>query len=172
MSEQTTALRLRSSVSWAAVIAFVLALLLPMISTNRVSAAQLNDRRIDMQSSAVSTETTYEIDFELPSTAAVGAFRIEFCDEDPIPGAACNSTTTEGTTVPSLDADTGSAITISNFALGASLGSTTNNADECTAPTLDTSHGAGSNLNYFDVVCNAQEATVTGGGDEEFVHIT
>lgn len=177
----TSRVAMRSTMLWLAVAGIFLSLALPILSGTSVQAAQILDRYIDMGTSAVSTETSYDVSFQLPNGAQVGSVRVEFCIEDPLPGQACNVSTSEGTNVPSLDADTGSAITVTNIAFDDTPGSTTNTAATCVAPGLGTTHGAGSNLTYFDISCDTADGagdlseTVVGGGggtDTDFLSFT
>ena len=167
-------------VLWLAVAALLLASLLPaLLNQQSVRAAQILDRSIAMATSQASVETSYNVSFQVPGGALIGGWRLEFCDEDPLPGQACNVSTVEGTTVPSLDADTGSAITISNIALADVAFDVTSNATTCTAPALRTAHGAASNLTYLDITCDTddiavvQETIATGGGsDTDYINFT
>ena len=176
MSSQLAALQKRALFVWVAAAALVLSTALPMLtSSNPANALQILDRYVDMDSSASDAETNYDVSFQLPDSVTFGAIRVEFCNEDPLPGEACNVSTTEGDSVPELDADAGSAITITNFAVADAPGDTTNNEAVNCPGSLDTAHGAGSNLNYLDIRCNSSTVTTsTGGGaaDTDYVNFT
>ena len=179
MSDQIAAIRRNAALIWVVSAAFLLSTVLPMLtSVNTANALQILDRYVDMDSSAANAETNYDVSFQLPNGVTFGSLRVEFCNEDPLPGEACNSTTTEGDNVPELDADAGSAITITNFAIADTAGDTTDNAAGCTTPTLASTHTASSNTTYLDIHCNATETTVvaeTGPGtatDTEYVNFT
>ncbi len=175
MSNQLAALQKRALFVWVAVATLLLSTALPLlISSQPAHALQILDRYIDMDSSAASVETNYDVSFQLPDSVTFGALRVEFCDEDPLPGEACNVSTIESDSVPDLDDDAGSGITITNFAIADAPGDTTDNAAGCTADTLATTHTGGSDLNYLDITCNATETTSTGGGaaDTDYVNFT
>lgn len=160
-----------------AVVVLVAAMLLPSLGKNsQVEAAQILNRYIDMDSSASSAETTYNVSFQLPNGVTIGSFRVEFCNVDPLPGLDCSTGIIESDNVPDMGDDAGSAISLANFALADAPGDTTNNGDTCTAGSLVQNHATSEDLNYVDVACNATEATVvteTGPGtatDEEYVN--
>lgn len=183
MIHATTAWRFRLQLLLAAAL-LAFALIQPLMShENQVQAAQILDRYVHIvDSSASGAETDYDVSIQLPNGVAFGAMRVEFCDEDPIPGEPCNVTTTESDEVPDLDDDAGTEITITNFAIADTAGDTTNNAANCTALAgtggLDTTHTGGTDLNYFDIVCGGTGAettsvTETGPGtttDTEYIN--
>jgi hypothetical protein len=143
-----------------------------LLTTSYANADQILDRYIDMDSSAFGVETNYDVSFQLPATTTtVGGIRVEFCNEDPLPGEACNVDTVEGTNVPSLDADTGNAITLTDFAFAATPGATTDAGTTCTTPTaFATSHAAASNLTHLDIECDTAEPI--SGGVDDYVNFT
>ena len=176
MSYQLAALRRNAALIWVGIATIVLSMILPMlVSTNPANALQILERYVDMDSSAGDAETNYDVSFQLPDSVTFGALRIEFCNENPLPGEACNVSTAEGDNIPELDADAGSAITITNFAVADAPGDTTNNEAVNCPGLLDTAHGAASNLNYLDIRCNSSTVTTsTGGGaaDTDYVNFT
>ncbi len=167
---------------WLTVVALVAVTMLPaLLGQQRADALQILDRKVTMGTSQQGAETTYDVSFQVPNGAVIGGWRIELCDEDPLPGQACDSTTIEGDSVPSLDADTGSAITVTNIAFDDTAGSITNTAATCTAPGLQTAHIAGTNTTYLDVTCDTldgvgdlAETVVAGSGtaDTDYVSFT
>ncbi len=79
----------------------------------RVSAAQVTSRSITLGSSAANAETTYRIQFTVPDNGVenIGSFRVEFCDNNPLPNQTC--TFTVGDNVPQVDSNAGSIATLS-----------------------------------------------------------
>ncbi len=97
-----------TALTWFTVVALVVASMLPLVAmSDRVDAAQVTTRKITMESSEPDLETSYDIDFVVPS-GTIGSFRVEFCNADPIPGQACTFTAV-GDDVPQFDANAGSA---------------------------------------------------------------
>lgn len=178
MSDYIAAARKNFALLWVAVAALLLSTMLPLLSnSNTANALQILDRYVHIvDSSASGAETDYDVSFQLPDSVTFGAMRIEFCDEDPLPGEDCSVTTTESDEVPDLDDDAGTEITITNFAIADAPGDTVDNATGCTTDTLATTHTGGSDLNYLDITCNATETTAvteTGPGtgtDREYVN--
>ena len=176
MTHSKAAWRTRLQLVFAAAI-LGFAVLQPLVSTHRqAEAAQILERYVHIvDDSSSAAETDYDVSFQLPNGATLGTVRIEFCDEDPIPGEPCNVTTTESDEVPDLDADAGSAITITNWALSDTAGSATDNSANCTTANaaLSTTHTAGTNLNYLDIQCgtgNAETIAAGGGSDTDYVN--
>jgi len=93
-------------------IALLLAIIVPAIA----SAAQLNERSIQLSSSSVdATGVSYEVKFKSVGTA--DAFVVDFCSDSPVVGQSCaiptgfsvtgaSSTTTDFTGVSALDGNT------------------------------------------------------------------
>jgi hypothetical protein len=104
------------SVSWLQIFAMTAALLLPILIAQRgnvVEAGQVSAREIDMASSEANVETNYTVSFDIDTVAAqnIGAFRLEFCDNDPIPNSTCTFTGV-GDDIPQIDANAGSITTL------------------------------------------------------------
>ena len=102
----------RQTGSIIALVAMVAAVVAPTI----VSAAQLTERSVELSnSSKASTDVSYTVNFT--TAGAAGGFVIDFCDDTPLIGEACNapagfsasaatSATTNFTGVTAVDANT------------------------------------------------------------------
>jgi hypothetical protein len=80
-----------------AVVSAVMALsaLIPVILPAKADAAQVTARSITMSASALSATTVdYEVSFKVGQTSATTfrGFVVEFCDDSPLPGIACDTT--------------------------------------------------------------------------------
>lgn len=182
MSDRTAAFYASKGAVWLAIATLFVAMLLPILARpQRVEAARLLDRYIHMDSSASTssptTETTYYVQFQVPNGATVGSMRVEFCNEDPLPGEPCNTSTSSGVNVPDLDATDGStntAITTTNVQFGTSSSSPalgtpgTDNTSGCTVPALQT---VNSGNTHFDIHCNAAETIVAATNDFVFIQV-
>jgi len=137
----------------AGILALALSYLL-MISTEILVAqtAEVQSRSITMGSSEEDAETDYTIQFTIPAGSTVGAVRIEFCDNDPLPFTTCTFNAV-GDDIPQVDANAGSIATESGSDAFAFTGAVTN----CTNPTL-TAPSVGHR--HLDIICN--------GGTEAF----
>lgn len=101
-----------TALTWFQVFALVVASLLPMLAmTERADAAQVTAREITMESTEANLQTSYRIQFTVPSGADVGSFRVEFCNNDPLPGQACTFTAV-GDDIPQVDANAGAAASL------------------------------------------------------------
>lgn len=178
MSNRIAALSSRNTAVWVTIASFLVAMLLPVLTApQRVDAAQILDRYIDMGSSASSAENDYDVSFQLPNGVVVGSVRVEFCNVDPLPGETCATGILPADNVPRLDAGAGSAVTLTNFAIADTAGDTTDNAANCSAPSLQ---AIGASANHIDIECgtgNAETTSVaeTGAGtttDTEYINFT
>jgi len=111
-----SSIRMIRSVSWLQIIAMTAALLLPLLvaqNNSRVNALQLTERVIEMQSSEAGVENDYVISFDVDTAAAenIGAFRVEFCDNNPIPNETCTFDGV-GDDIPQVDANAGNIATL------------------------------------------------------------
>ncbi len=96
------------ALTWFQVLALVVASILPLAAMHdRVDAAQVSSRSIRMESSEPDLETSYDINFTVPS-GTVQSFRVEFCNNDPLPGQNCTFTGV-GNDVPQVDGNAGTA---------------------------------------------------------------
>lgn len=75
-----------------------------------VQAAEVTSRSIDMVSSQENAQTNYVIQFTIPAGSTVGAVRVEFCDNDPLPHQTCTFTAV-GDDIPQVDGNAGAAAT-------------------------------------------------------------
>lgn len=102
-----------------AVAALVLATITPGLVPAFASAAQVTNRSVQLSSSSKeATNVTYQVDFK--AVAAAGAFVVEFCENSPLIGAACDapvglevggaSTTTGTWSVQETTAGTGNTL--------------------------------------------------------------
>jgi len=147
--------------AWVSIAVLIVASLLPtLLSQQKADALQILDRKVTMATSQQGLETSYDVSFQVPDAAVIGGLRLEFCNEDPLPGQTCATNTAVGDNTPELDADSGLAITVSNIAFNSTAGSTVNAATVCIAPGLTTTHTAGTNLTYLDITCDTAD-TVT-----------
>jgi hypothetical protein len=106
--------KIRALMTWVAVTALLLGLLVPFINPLTAEAAQVTARSIEMQSSEAGVENDYTITFTVPDngTENIGSFRVEFCNNDPLPGTTCTNTAV-GDDVPQVDANAGNIATLS-----------------------------------------------------------
>ena len=168
----------KTTAVWISITALLVASLLPaLLNGHRVGALQILDRSITMASSVQGAETTYDVSVRLPNGVTFGTIRLEFCNEDPLPGEACNTNTVESDNTPDLDDDVGTEITISNWAMSDTAGSATDNAVSCdtASAALTTTHTAGSDLTYLDIECgtgNAETVAAGGGSDTDYINFT
>lgn len=103
------------------------ALLITMISsvlttsTGAVYADDVSSRSITMASSQEDSETSYTIQFTVPTGSTIGAVRVEFCDSSPIPHDTCTNFAV-GDDIPQVDANAGSIATASSAAFSGASG--------------------------------------------------
>lgn len=101
--------------AWVSALALVFGTLLAglLYQPTLVSAAQVTSRSITLGSSAASAETTYRIQFTVPDngTENIGSFRVEFCNNNPLPNQSCTNTAV-GDDVPQVDANAGNIATL------------------------------------------------------------
>ena len=131
--------RLRGLVTWLSIAALLAGLLVPFIRPGAVEAAQVTSRSIDMSSSeeAVSA-VTYNFAMTVEAGQTVGSFRVEFCNNDPLPGTSCTFTAADN--IPNFDSATLSAGALDDVG----------NTDQCTSLSLE-SVTAGDR--YVDFAC-------------------
>jgi hypothetical protein len=100
--------------TWLAIAALFVGLLVPFVNPTAVDAAQVTVRSIEMESSEANVENDYVITFTVPDTGTqnIGSFRVEFCNNDPLPGTTCTNTAV-GDDVPQVDALAGNIATLS-----------------------------------------------------------
>ena len=100
----------------------VVAMLTMMVAPLAVNADQVDNRSVELGSSAAGVTTTHTFQFDLPSTEQVGSFTFEYCQDDPFPGTACTTTPTgmdlgadtlsiDTLTINGTDQSTGAAVT-------------------------------------------------------------
>jgi len=146
MFKSKAAVRFQLSTLWIAVAAMLAAVVLPLLaSTQSVQAAQLLDRSITMDSSAANATTTYTVDFDVPNNGAenIGSFRIEFCDNSPLPGTTCTYDAVDDD-IPGLN---GVSVTADAF-------DDTGGSDECTTLTETT---PGASDRHIDWSCDVAD---------------
>lgn len=72
-------------------------------------SAELGDRSLRLGDSSASTETTYQVSFEIMTPGALGSIALEFCSNDPIPGQPCTAPTGFDAAAASLTSQTGAS---------------------------------------------------------------
>jgi len=97
------------SLAWFAIVVLVAASLLPFLTTQRADAAQVTSRSVEMATSEPGATESYQISFTVPDNGVenVGAFRVEFCDNNPLPNQSCVFNGI-GNDIPNLDSATAS----------------------------------------------------------------
>lgn len=139
--------------AWLAIAVLTLSYLIigMVIRPATVNAAQLTPRSIAMSTSEEGVTATYTITFTVPDTGTqdIGSFRIEFCNNDPLPNETC--TFTSGDNVPDLDAATLDSATFDD----------TGGTDECATLSL-TAVTAGDR--HLDITCNVVD-DISGDGN-------
>lgn len=114
-----------------------------------VHAAEVTSRSIAMASTVENAETNYAFQFTVAAGTTIGAVRIEFCDNSPLPHATCTNAAV-GDDVPEVDGvGAGSIATESGTAAFAFSGAAT-----CTNPAL-TAPADGDR--YLEIICNTAE---------------
>jgi hypothetical protein len=146
-----SSVRMTGSVSWLLVVSMIAALLLPLLNPGAASAAQLTARSIDMSSSEPGvTAVTYDFAMTVAAGQTVGSFRVEFCNNDPLPGTNCSSIS--GDNIPDFDAAVLSVGTLDDVG----------NSDECTSLSLE---AVVAGDRYVDFACAGGADTLTGVGN-------
>ena len=136
--------------AWFAAILLALSYILSanIVNTATVLAAEVQDRSILMGNSEENAETTYTVTFTMPAGTSAGGFRIEFCDDNPLPHVDCDFQAV-GDDIPQVDANAGSAVT-----LNAASNVTNATGGDCDALTLSAITNGD---NHLDVVCDAAD---------------
>ena len=148
-----SSVRMTRSVSWLQIIAMLAALLLPILiaQTRAVEAAQVTDRVIDMSSSEEgATAVSYTFAMTVAAGQTVGSFRVEFCNNDPLPGTTCTFTAADN--IPNFDSAVLTVGTLDDVG----------NTDQCTALTLE---AVTAGDRYVDFACSGAADTLTATGE-------
>ena len=122
-----------------------------LLQPQTVQAAEVANRSITLASSQENAETDYTFSFDIPS-GAVGAVRIEFCNNNPLPHTTCTNTAV-GDDVPQVDGLAGSIATESGTDAFALAG-----ASSCTDPALTAPTNGD---RFLEILCNVAEGSVT-----------
>jgi len=144
----------RSSRVMALISAVLLALsyiFVALINQPNIYAAEVSSRSIAMASTEEDAETDYTVTFTVEAGTTVGAVRIEFCDNSPIPHTTCTNAAV-GDDVPQVDANAGSIVTESGG--GGAFAFTGASAGECDNPSL-TAPGVGDR--HLEVLCTTPD---------------
>ena len=90
MSHQIAALQKRAVLAWIAVASLLMASIMPLLlSSSTVEAANITNRAVHISDSvAGATDVTYEVEFTVATTGALGVIVIQYCDDSPIIGDA------------------------------------------------------------------------------------
>jgi hypothetical protein len=113
-----------------------------------VLADEVSTRSIALGTSEEDAETTYTVTFTMPAGTTAGAFRVEFCDDDPLPHVACGFTAV-GDDIPQVDTNAGSIVT-----LNGSSSATNATGGDCDGLTL-AAPSVGDN--HLDVTCTGAD---------------
>lgn len=103
--------RLQRWLAWLSAALLALSFLFStLIQMSPVQAAELTSRSITMGSTRENAETSYTFTFTVPGDGVqqYSAFRVEFCDNSPLPNTQCDYNAV-GDDIPQVDANAGSA---------------------------------------------------------------
>lgn len=138
---------------WLTALMLVFSYFLTALTINlpTAHALEVSTRSIELSTSEEGATATYVISFTVPDAGAqnIGSFRVEFCNDNPLPGVTC--TFTSGDNVPDLDS---AALTSASF-------DDTGGTDECTTVSL-ASVSAGDR--QLDFTCDAVD-DISGPGN-------
>lgn len=140
-------------VAWLAATVLVLSYVLSALiyQPTIVRADDVSSRSIDMVSSQEDAETDYTVQFTVPAGTTMGAFRVEFCDNSPIPHDTTCDFTAVGDDIPQVDANAGNIVTLD----GGNSSVTNATASNCDNLTL-TAPSVGDNT--LTVACDNADA--------------